>query len=155
MRYDTPMTRHTVIALLMVLAVFGFADSFYLAESALTDTTLICDIEGLDGCNEVAQSPYSKPFGIPLGVFGLGFYGVSFVLLVALWVQPRRLFHHLFIALSLVGTVASIGFMALQFFVIEAMCIYCIISAVITFLMLPLSILLFRRFTPQFPVVVP
>ena len=149
------MNRHTVVGILMLLAILGIGDSFYLAESAVTDTALVCDIEGLDGCNTVAQSPYSKLFGVPLGIYGLFFYGIALVLLIALWIKPRRLFHHFFIVLSLFGACASLLFLGLQLFVIQATCIYCIASAIITFLMVPLSVFLYKRFTPDFPVVVP
>lgn len=139
----------------MVLVLVGIADSVYLAESAITDTPLVCDIQGLDDCNVVAQSPYSKLFGIPLGTYGVMFYSAALIVLLAIVFAPRRLWFTGFVALSVFGALASLVFLGIQFFLIEATCLYCLLSALITFAMVPLSLNLRRRFAPQLPVVVP
>lgn len=149
------MGKKALLVGLAVLALLGIGDSFYLAESAMTDTALICDIDGLNGCNTVAQSPYANLYGIPLGVYGIAFYTLALLLVLLIAVSPRKLLFQALLVVSSVGVLASLIFLGIQVFLIQATCIYCIASAVITFVMLPLSYRLLRRFAPELPVVVP
>ncbi len=152
---ERTMTRSVLFSVFLVLALLGIGDSFYLAESAITDTALVCEIDGFDGCNVVAQSPYAHLFGIPLGVYGVVFYISVFVLAIAVMIISRRFWYRLLIGLSFVGVLASLYFLAIQLFLIQATCVYCLGSALITFLMFPLSLWLYKRFAPQLPAVLP
>lgn len=130
------MTARAVLIALLVLAFLGIADSWYLAESAATDTPLICGPGMLEGCNAVAQSPYSKLFGIPLGVYGVLYYSLVFVVAAAAitgWLRRPSL--PLF-ALTAFGAIASLIFVFIQVFLIKALCVYCLLSAGISFAML-------------------
>lgn len=127
------------IALILILAFFGLADSIYLTESKLSGTPLQCGVTALSGCNIVAQSEYSDIFGIPLSEFGILFYSVVFILVALELVMPNRLLRRAIQGISLVGVLSSLYFMFLQLFVINAICIYCSISAVITLLILILA----------------
>jgi uncharacterized membrane protein len=83
----------------------------------------------------VAQSPYSHLFGVPLALYGVFFYGLLFVLAaLALWVS-RPLIARGLTALGVVGLLASIAFLGIQLFLIKAVCLYCLASAVISFLL--------------------
>lgn len=139
------MRRSTLLALILTLAFLGIADAGYLAQAALTDTALNCGIDAIDGCNTVAQSEYSHLFGIPLGVYGVLFYGLLFILAAVALARPARLVARLMLAVSALGLLASSYFLYLQIFVIKALCIYCIASAGIAFLLLVATLLLFRR----------
>lgn len=134
-RYDYPMSRTVLVWLLLVLAFMGIADAWYLAASALSNTALSCDLGAvLDGCNIVAKSQYSHFLGLPLALYGVGFYAVTFVLsALLLIVRDTRIARALYL-LSIVGALASVVFLAIQFTLIQALCIYCIASAVISFL---------------------
>ena len=141
------MNRNLLIVLLVVLSLFGIADSWYLYQSAVTDTALTCDIgAGLDGCNIVAQSPYSQFMGLPLALYGVGFFSVLFVLSMALLVVPMRTLYRALYILSLVGSLASVVFLFIQFALIKAICIYCIASAFIVFGMCMISRIVWKRF---------
>lgn len=150
------MTRSVLVALLIALAFMGVADSWYLAEHAATDTDLFCDIgAGLDGCNIVAQSPYSQFYGIPLAYFGVAFYAILFLAAALLTVFPYRLYYRGVVALTGIGAAASVVFVGIQLLLIKAVCIYCFVSAGIAFLSFLLAILLLKRFAPNLPAVVP
>lgn len=150
------MNRSLLLALLIVLSLLGLADSWYLFQSAITDTALTCDIgSGLDGCNIVAQSPYSHLFGIPLGLYGVGFYVLVFVLAAVIAILPQRLFYRLLHLLALAGVLASIVFVFIQFALIKAVCIYCLVSAGITLLSWVIARALLKRFSPPHLVSVP
>ncbi|MDB4992533.1 MAG: vitamin epoxide reductase [Parcubacteria group bacterium] len=147
------MRRPTLLTLTMLFSFAGIADSWYLAEHALTNTALSCGIGSLTGCNVVAQSAYSHFFGIPLGVYGLVFYALVFVLsALATTINVRRLMQTLF-GLGIVGLLFSIYFAYLQFFVIDAVCIYCMGSFVLSILIFILTTVLVRIKQPSPPVV--
>src|ERR1700761_6011126 len=116
------MNRHVLAAFLLILSFLGLADSAYLANAALTNTALVCNISGLEGCNVVAQSAYSHLFGIPLGVYGVVFYGIVFILSALLFVEPKRFVHNTLAILGVLGLIASIVFLGIQFFLIKALC---------------------------------
>lgn len=146
------MTRPLILVMLGMLAFLGTADSFYLAESAVMDTTLVCTIDGLSDCNVVAQSPYAKLFDIPLGVYGVAFYLVLFTLVLCIRFRPSRRVFQTLLGWSGLGVIASLIFLGIQFFLIQALCVYCIGSAIITFVAFPLSYVLYKRFAPRDPI---
>ncbi len=151
-----PHLKHPLVVLLLVLSCLGLADSAYLAHSALTGSPLACSVSGLSGCNVVAQSVYSHLFGIPLGVYGVIFYGFLFIIASLLFVIPSKLAHVTLVVLGVVGSIASLIFLYLQVFVINAVCVYCLASALISFLTFALTFWLWKEFaqTP-FKVVTP
>ncbi len=149
------MNRHILAACLLVLAFLGLADSWYLAHAALTNTALVCNIAGLDGCNVVAQSAYSHIFGIPLGVYGVVFYGLLFILAAMLYLVHKRSVYHVIAGLGTVGLLASIAFMAIQFFIIKVLCVYCLGSAVISLLVFIIAFWLLWRHAPKHVVTIP
>jgi len=143
------MNRSLLIVLVLVLSFLGIADSWYLYQSAITDTALSCDLgSGLDGCNIVAQSEYSRLFGIPLALYGVGFFALIFVLGASLSVVSSRRLYQTLLAVSVFGVIASAVFVLIQFVVIKALCIYCIASAVIAALLFAFSWLLWKRYAP-------
>jgi uncharacterized membrane protein len=144
------MNRHVLAAFLLILAFLGLADSAYLAHAALTNTALVCNIAGLDGCNVVAQSAYSHIFGIPLGVYGVAFYGLLFILGAMLYVANRRSVY-----LGTIGLIASIIFMGLQLFVIKTLCVYCLGSAIISLLVFIVALWLLWKHAPKHGVMPP
>ena len=119
---------------ILILGFIGLADAAYLAQSELTGNPLICNIQGLSGCNIVAQSIYSHLFGIPLGIYGVGFYGLLFVLAAVELFYKESLIRKGIQALATMGILASICFVFIQVFLIKAICIYCTLSAIITLL---------------------
>ncbi|MBP7741261.1 MAG: vitamin K epoxide reductase family protein [Candidatus Pacebacteria bacterium] len=129
------MHRTALTVFLLILAFIGIADAWYLTASALSDTALSCDLGAvLDGCNIVAKSEYSHFLGLPLAMYGVGFFVVIFILAALLMVYPHRLLHRSLFWLSAIGSAMSVVFLLVQFVLIKALCIYCIASAVITFL---------------------
>ena len=134
------MKRLGVVAIL-ILAFLGLADSLYLVQHAASGTPLLCNIQDFSGCNIVAASQYARIFGIPLAEFGVVFYGVLFILAALELVLVNRLLRRLLQAMALIGILASLYFIFLQLFVIDAVCIYCVVSALIT-----LFILIFASF---------
>lgn len=127
------MKKYAVI-LILVASFCGLANSAYLTQHEKDGTPLLCNVENLTGCNVVASSPYSYIFGISLAEYGLLFYGLLFALAALELVLFDRLLRRVIQGIALFGLFASIYFTFLQVVVINALCIYCIASAVLALL---------------------
>lgn len=138
-----PMSMKTYSTLVVVLALLGLVDAAYLTQVAYTGGSLTCSIAGLSGCNVVAQSAYSKVFGVPLALYGVVFYAGFLLVFLFSRIRPH---HRLFLIVTLMGLVGvlfSTYFLYVQIVLIKALCIYCIGSAMVTYL---LSILTYQRY---------
>ncbi len=117
-------------AVLLVVLLAGLGISLYTAYSALAQVSLVCGPVG--SCAAVHASEYSKLFGIPMGVLGLGGY----LLILATWLIARRLspqgggWYWVPWAIALFGLLFSLRLTALEPFVIGATCLWCLGSAV-------------------------
>jgi uncharacterized membrane protein len=149
------MSRQTLVNVLIVLAVIGLADSLYLAVQASQNAALFCDIgAGLDGCNEVAQSPYSRLFGIPLAYLGVVFYALLLIASVVAIGKESQWVHRALLFVAGIGAIFSVVFLYIQLALIQALCVYCIASAAIAFLSLAIAYSLDRKYKLQPPQVV-
>jgi uncharacterized membrane protein len=109
--------------ILAVLDVIGLAIATYLSVVELGGGVPVCG--PLHGCETVAQSEYSRLWGIPVAVFGVGLSLVLLTLAIAWW---RTNLYALLLAhygLSLGGVIFEIYFIYLQIFVIGAVCVWC------------------------------
>lgn len=114
--------------LVMFFAAIGIVDTAYLSYARLTQDALSCNI--LDGCNVVALSPYSLLFGVvPLSYLGFFFYLGIFVFSAALLYNTSLVVRRALLTFATLGAASSLYFVYLQWFVIKAFCIYCLISA--------------------------
>lgn len=121
----------------LILAVIGLADAGYLSYMALSAQSLSCGI--VEGCNAVAQSSYSRVFGVPLALYGAVFYAIVILLVLASRTLPPRAARTLLIAVTGAGFLSSAYFVYVQLFTIEAVCIYCLLSAFVATLLFLLS----------------
>jgi uncharacterized membrane protein len=117
------------------LAVLGLAVAIYLTYIETTpDATAICGPVG--NCNAVQKSPYAMLFGV-LPVAVLGALGYLFILLtwgLAHWkARPEwaRWGYPALFAAAFFGELFTIYLTYLEPFVIRAVCIWCLTSAVI------------------------
>lgn len=124
-----------------VLAFLGLADSAYL--SVLHWQRVIPPCGGYAGCEQVNTSPYAEIFGVPVAALGTLFY--LSVLAVGLWRMRSSGDAWFQASLILYGlTLAGALFMAyltlVEVFVLGAVCYWCLASAVISLILLALSI---------------
>lgn len=124
------------VVFILILAFCGLADSLYITQHAESGTPLLCNIQSLSDCNVVAASQYSRVLGIPLAEYGVLFYGVLFILAALELVLFDRLLRRALQIASVVGVILSLYFTILQVFVIQAFCVYCFASALISLLVL-------------------
>jgi uncharacterized membrane protein len=126
--------------LIPALIVTGMGVAGYLSYVETQSVAAICGPVG--DCNTVQQSQYAKLFGVlPIGVLGLlGYFG-----LLAAWLA-RRFVPKLqrpaaigFWGMAFFAVIFSLYLTYLEPFVIKAVCIWCLASAVIVTLLLMLG----------------
>jgi uncharacterized membrane protein len=124
------------------LALIGLAVAAYLTYVETQSVQAFCGPVG--DCNAVQASPYARLWGIlPVGLLGAFGY---IAILAAWWSRHRHwgwVSNYAPIALfgmALFGTIFSVYLTYLEIFIIKAVCIWCISSAVIIALLLLFSL---------------
>lgn len=141
------------VRLIQLLAVPGMLLAFYLLlyhEGRLVE---ICTGSGWDDCGKVSgpDAPYSSIGPIPVALIGLVGYAAIFLITWAKnWlVVVEDYLPELLIGLTAVAFLFSLGLTGLELFVIQAICRYCVVSAVIITIMFLLSIHYIRSLTGE------
>lgn len=138
------MKKFLLISVLL-LALAGTIDAGYLLVQTVSGGAVVCPSVpvgrfNLNQCNIVLATSYAKFLGLPTALYGLAAY-LFFVILVLYELTSRRLFTiKLLLYLSGIGVLISAYFIYLQFFVINALCFYCLTSATIMTLIFILSV---------------
>jgi uncharacterized membrane protein len=129
-------------ALMLVLTIVGLAVAGYLTYVETQAVAAVCGPVG--DCNAVQTSSYSRLFGlIPVGLIGMAGY----VAILAVWLWGRfgsgRLADYAPLAvhgMTIVAVAFSLYLTFLEPFVIQAVCIWCLTSAVVITLVMLLSL---------------
>jgi uncharacterized membrane protein len=108
-----------------ILALAGLAVAGYLTWVHFDDAALVCVAGG--GCETVQESEYAEIASIPVAMLGLGAYAI--VLGLVAWDTPNARLGAAMLAL--VGLVFSLYLLALQLFVIDAVCVWCLANDVV------------------------
>jgi uncharacterized membrane protein len=121
------------VLVLLIVSGFGFLDATYLSVKHFIGATPTCSV--FNGCEDVLASPYSMVGLVPVALMGSIYYVLIFVLTVA-YIDLRRSELLILTAwLTLAGFIATLWFVYLQVFVINALCLYCLLSAVMATLL--------------------
>jgi len=126
----------------VILSFVGLTNTFYLVQTHVAGEPLNCSF--LEGCNAVAASPYSTVLGVPLASWGVLFYFGIFVVVATMLMVRVRTLSHIFVFGTAVGFLFSLYFTYLQFFVIKAVCMYCMLSAILATLLLIVALYIIR-----------
>lgn len=125
------------------VSIVGFFDAAYLTIQHYTQFTLPCTIT--QGCDLVTKSEYSSIMGIPVALLGALYY-LAIFLAVYIIIETKKTEYLRFIAIATTfGFLFSAWFVYLQFFVIKAICQYCMLSAFTSTTMFVASIVYFSR----------
>lgn len=126
------------VVILLVFALVGFTDAFYLTVKHFMGELPVCT--AVSGCEEVALSEYSQIAGIPISLLGTIFYTTILILGVA-WLDLRKMsLLQKLPLLTVPAFIFSVWLLYLMFAVINALCIYCLISALTTTTIMILSL---------------
>ena len=108
-----------------LVALAGVVLAAYLTSAHYADASLVCPVGG--GCETVQESEYAEIAGVPVAVLGLGAYVV--LLALVLWDAPvARLAAA---AIALVGVLFSAYLLVVQLFVLDAVCVWCLVNDVL------------------------
>ena len=108
-----------------VVALVGVAVAGYLTYVHYQPESLICT--GGGGCETVQESSYAELFGIPVALLGL----LAYVAVLGLAVWDTELARTLAAAIALGGLAFAGYLVALQAFVIDAWCVWCLVNDLI------------------------
>ena len=125
----------------MLLAFLGALDALYLWIYKISNNDKMC--LGSGDCATVNYSPYSEIYGIPVALLGLLVYLaiLAILFLEPSWKLMERFGVYAVFGLSLVGVLFSAYLTFLEFYVINAVCPFCIISAIAILIIFILSII--------------
>lgn len=133
----------------LLLALIGAADSLYLTIEHYSSAIPPCTGGQFADCGIVLQSTYATVYGIPLALIGLVHYLVLAALLYAFRsVRDRRLILLILLQIA-AGALASVYFAYLQIGVLKALCLYCMVSAVNSWILAVFGIHLYKRYVVQ------
>lgn len=108
------------------VAAFGIGIATYIAIEAAGGDAPAC-LAGSSGCQTVANSSYSHLLGVNIAVFGIGGY----VLLLAAALLRGDVARMAGFGLALAGFGYSVFLTYLELFKIEAICQWCVASAIL------------------------
>jgi uncharacterized membrane protein len=116
------------------LSILGLLVAGYLAYVEFSQVAPVCGPVG--ECGLVQSSPYARLFGqIPVAVLGLVFFTVMLGVYLAIQsgaLHPTGPVITRWISLTILGTLFSIYLTVVEIFMIRAVCMWCLTSAVLT-----------------------
>jgi len=115
---------------MVVLLVAALAVALYLTWTKLTGEPVVCG--PLAGCETVATSPYAAFLGIPVAAFGAGATTVTLIGAFLWWRRQERLGLIVAYAIGLISLPILAYLAYLEVAVIHAVCVWCVIYALLT-----------------------
>ena len=126
--------------ILILLILFGIADATYLTIEHYSQLIPPCTVNRLlpiaSDCSIVLRSSYSVVFGVPLAVFGIIQYSSLLIAIILLVIFKKKIISYWIILQSIVGAIFSMYFMFIQIVILKSICLYCTLSALISFAIL-------------------
>ncbi len=136
------MTR--MLRLSLLLGLVGAGIGAYLVWVHYDLDALVC---GLGDCEVVQTSSYAEVFGIPIAILGLLMYVALVGLTLARLLRPALLVPASMAALAITGagSLYSAWLTWVEIEVLEAICQWCVASAIVTTAMFIVEIVIFSR----------
>jgi uncharacterized membrane protein len=119
------LSDHRLRIAVTLAALAGLGVAAYLTWAHYADSTVVCPVGG--GCETVQESSYAEIAAIPVALLGLVAY--TAILVLVIWDAPvARLAAA---STSLIGLLFSIYLLVVQLFVIDAICVWCLVNDVV------------------------
>ena len=123
---------------MLAVSVIGFFDAAYLTIEHLKGETPPCSI--VEGCAIVTTSEYAVLLGVPVALVGAIYYFLMAASLVY-YLDTRREATLIWLSrFTIAGFLASLYFVSIQLFVLNAICLYCMLSAGISTILFGLGL---------------
>lgn len=131
----------------ITLGGLGFFDAVFLTVKEMQGSIPPCF--GVSGCEQVLTSSYASILGVPVALVGAVYY-LAIVILAVLYLDTgSESFGLAMFGVVSAGLIASLMFAGLQLFVLKAVCVYCLISAIITLALFLTGIFAIRNMRSQ------
>ena len=134
---------NSLVIVALIVALLGFADAAYLTLEHYQNAIPPCSI---GSCETVLTSVYSTVLGIPVSLAGAMYYLVILVALFAYLDTKKDFLLKLALIIPVIGFIATAWFVYLQLFVLHAICVYCMGSAITTTLLFIVSMIVFSKY---------
>lgn len=112
----------------LFFSALGFLDSSFLTIQHYNRDPFSCPLFG--GCEEVTSSAYSEVLGVPIALLGAIYYATIFSLSLYAYLKNDMRAIRLASIFTVAGVLCSAYLVYLMFFVLDAICFYCLISAI-------------------------
>jgi uncharacterized membrane protein len=129
-------------ALAALVSLVGLGDAIYLTVEHLSGRSVRCTITS--GCSEVLSSEYATVRGIPLAMIGAAAYFTVFSLAVLAAYSYKSAAKLLTVIVSLMF-ITTLWLLYVQAFIIKHFCQFCLISALVTFVLTALVVIALRK----------
>ena len=139
------MSERALRLAMIALALAGIGVATYLTIAHYADVAPICATGG--GCERVQNSDYAELAGVPVAMLGL----LGYVAILAGLLVPGETARLAVAAMALVGAGFSAYLTYLELFVIDAICQWCVASAVIMSAIAVLAVVRVLRTPPLEP----
>ena len=134
--------RPLLYALIALVSLVGLGDAIYLTVEHLSGRSVRCTI--VSGCSEVLSSEYATVRGVPLAMIGAAAYFSVFSLAVLAAYSYKWAAKLLTVVVGLMF-LTTLWLLYLQAFVIKHFCQFCLLSALITFILTVLVVISLRK----------
>jgi uncharacterized membrane protein len=139
------MTDRNARIAMIALSLAGIGVAGYLTTVHYADVAPICATGG--GCERVQNSDYAELAGVPVAVLGL----IGYVAILVGLLVPGEATRLAVAAMALVGAGFSVYLTYLELFVIDAICQWCVASALIVSAIAALAVVRLLRAPPLEP----
>jgi uncharacterized membrane protein len=131
--------------LFLFLSALGFLDSAFLTLQHYTKDPFNCPLFG--GCEQVTGSIYSEVFGIPIALLGAAYYLLIFLIALFHYLTNNKKALHIVSHLNLTffGFATSLYLIFIMVFVLQAICFYCLVSAISSISLFTLGFFTLKR----------
>lgn len=127
---------------ILVIGIIGFADATYLTVEHFRGGIPPC---GVAGCEEVLTSEYAVVAGLPVALLGAVYYAIMAILALLFLDTKRELFLRIATFFSIAGLLSSLWFVFVQAFLLNAYCLYCLFSALTSFVLFGIAVAVWKR----------
>ncbi|MDP3901661.1 MAG: vitamin K epoxide reductase family protein [bacterium] len=134
-----PQVSKWLLVTFIVFSFLGFLDATFLTIQHYQQGIAPCYV--FTGCDEVLYSEYSTIIGVPVALLGAIYYLFILITSIFYFDTGRSFALKIMAYVPILGFLASLGFVYLQLFVIQAICFYCMLSATLSTLLFILGIL--------------
>ncbi|HVZ11391.1 MAG TPA: vitamin K epoxide reductase family protein [Candidatus Paceibacterota bacterium] len=121
----------------MIVALIGFADAFYLTLTHYQNKIPPCTV---GGCETVLTSPYATIGSVPISLVGVLYYAAVLGCLMLFFQFGAQKWLRMWRGASTIAFLVTLVLVSLQLFVIHAICLYCMASAIVATTLFVLSL---------------